>query len=261
MKKLFRYLLVIFGLSAFTINAQTVNCTFTTCSQFQNNDLRQLYGLMKQILQNSTVMPTGNATENKQDTNVKVLRQIRTDSYSGGFSSGALLNSISNNSSGIYNETFYSRKGIDTINSQLRANETLSVVNTVTVAPHTVSVTNAVNVSTLCGLTNLNTLATLAKQNQAITSATVSEGYLASMESAVANFMKQSLDTINQSLRITKMLTNSQLTFTFFTGANATAIKTAFDTWKSANPTSRVYRTEIISPSVATRELYIEFKP
>lgn len=54
---------------------------------------------------------------------------------------------------------------------------------------------------------------------------------------------------------------NSALTFTFFTGANATALKTAFDIWRSANPSSVVYRTEIVSPNAATRELFIEFKP
>lgn len=54
---------------------------------------------------------------------------------------------------------------------------------------------------------------------------------------------------------------NSVLTFTFFTGSNATNLKTAFDIWRSANPSSVVYRTEIVAPNAATRELFIEFKP
>ena len=53
---------------------------------------------------------------------------------------------------------------------------------------------------------------------------------------------------------------NSALTVTVFTGASIAAIKTAYDAWRAANPTSIPIRTGYVSVSGALREFLVEFK-
>lgn len=52
----------------------------------------------------------------------------------------------------------------------------------------------------------------------------------------------------------------SQITFTFVTGTSATTLKTAFDVWKTSNPNTKIYFTQLLVPNITTRELYIIYK-
>ena len=268
MKKIIKYLLVVFLLSvAVCSNAQSL-CTFTTCQPFQNNDARQTYGVLKQILAgilapappvSGTVYVSNQWRQSQKDT-VAFLQTI-------------LLNSTANWVQQIFATTYPTWKGIDTINQTLRhpANTTVAISGTANV-----NVTNTTLATSTLQTAGNNTLVSIntkiASTNTILTAignnldqlVTTTSGRLTSdiIEQLDSISFKNTLkfDTTNQTLRQINLPIASAVTFTFFTGASAVAIQTAFNAWKTANPTKTPLRTAFIAPNVATREMYLEFK-
>ena len=70
----------------------------------------------------------------------------------------------------------------------------------------------------------------------------------------------QSLDTVNQNLRKITLPVASVITATTLTAANIIALLTVYNTWKTNNPTRTPLRVEIVSPSAALREMFLEYK-
>ena len=227
------------------------NCTFTTCAPFVNNDLRQIYGAIKNSSSSSTVAT--NVKDNNLDTTNIVLQKIRNSLQSSNdpyhYNVAEYLYTVSSQLKNGY--LSYSAFSPSNGSPSYFAEETKvgNIYRTYqkdSVIAQKISGTLTVNV-------NNSNLSTVAAQNAHTSILNSMNTKLNSIYNNIASTVGSgisvvdNLDIINTTLQDCKnSVLNSVLTFTTFSGTTLDNLMTDINIWKNANLTKRVVRTNYL---------------